>query len=52
MTHLYIHKYSGVKEDPYQVKSRKYVGWYSNHATREDAEVALKVLAVGESSDG
>jgi hypothetical protein len=51
MTHLYIHKYSGVKEDPYQVKSRKYVGWYSNHATRENAEVALKAIAQEETSE-
>ena len=51
MSHLYIHKYSGVKENPYQVKSRKYVGWYSNHATREDAEAALKTVALKEHQD-
>jgi hypothetical protein len=44
VTHLYIRKYSGPLEKPYQIVSRLFVGWYSSHATRLDAETALELI--------
>lgn len=41
-SHLYIHEYKWRSGDRFQIVSLKYVGWWSNHATRSEAEIALQ----------
>jgi hypothetical protein len=46
VTHLYVRKYSGPLEEPYQIVSRLYVGWYSNHATRQEALNVITAMEI------